>query len=241
VSDENSAKSEEAPAEATPRQAQLPADEAAVPPIAEQAFTAPQVPSPPAEAALPGPPPGGSPAGVGQPPPPPPPITAHDPMIPLQFRPRRVRPVLGPALWIAGMALWTQIIVGTFVIVKDMPEPIAVLFILATVVAGWVLSVRLRQDTSRFRFRHFAPILVAPLVWAVALFLVMMTASVVGGGAGVTVLLWLVAIGALLLGRRFSGPPRQEPTLLHKVLSTVAVFSGTILAMGVLVMLASKL
>ncbi len=152
--------------------------------------------------------------------PPPPPIEAGPPLqqlapLPVEFRsPIRVRPLLGPGLWIFGMLLWAQVVFGVFVVGKNMPEPYALTAVLLVVALGWVLSVRQRQDTRKLAFRHFAPLIVALSFWAGA----MLFAAVTGAGEAMGFLLVPLAITALFVGRRFAGPPRQAATLLRKAL-----------------------
>jgi len=154
--------------------------------------------------------------------PPPPPIEPAPPPpappVALDFQGRRVRPLLGPSLWIFGMLLWAHVVFGTFVIGKNMPESYALLAVLVVVLTAWALSVRERQDTARFVFRHVAPVLVALAFWAAAMFFALLIAAVLGGGPGIGYLLGLLAIIALFVGRRFAGPPRKPATLPRKVL-----------------------
>jgi len=155
--------------------------------------------------------------------PPPPPIEAGPPLpqaaaLPVEFAGRRVRPLLGPSLWIFGMLLWAQVVFGTFVVDKDMPEPYALLAVLLVVVLGWVLSVLQRQDTRRLAFRHVAPLIVALSFWAGAMLFALLVAAGTGAGEGVGFLLVPLGIIALILGRRSAGPLRQPATVVRKAL-----------------------
>lgn len=162
------------------------------------------------EAPIPPPPP------IEGPLPPPPPIV---PVAPVEFRVPRPRPLLGPSLWIFGALLWAQIVVGYFVVVKDLPEAAGVLALFVATAAAWWLSVQQRQRPASFAFRHLAPALLALLYWAGAILFGMLAAAMSGGGAGVTVLLWLIAATALIIGWRMSGPPLGQRTLARRALS----------------------
>jgi hypothetical protein len=155
--------------------------------------------------------------------PPPPPIEAGPPLpapaqLPIDFQGRRVRPLLGPGLWIFGMLLWAQVVFGVFVVAKNMPEPYALTAVLLVVALGWVLAVRQRQDARKLAFRHFAPLIVALSFWAGALLFALLFAAVTGAGEAMGFLLVPLAITALFVGRRFAGPPRQAATLPRKAL-----------------------
>jgi hypothetical protein len=183
-------------------------------------------PPPPIEPAIPPPPP-------IEPVPLPPSIEVPIP----DFTARKSRPLLGPSLWMFGALLWAQIVIGFFVVEKDLPEPFGFLGVAVVMGAVWMLSVKHRQRPTSLRFRHLAPVLLALLYWAGAVVFGLMVAAVANARVGVSILLWMLSVAAFFVGRRLTGPSSIPPTLARRAVTVLAWLGAIIFTLGALVQL----
>ncbi|MFZ5893608.1 MAG: hypothetical protein ACOY0T_21275 [Myxococcota bacterium] len=139
--------------------------------------------------------------------------------LPPNFRPRAAWPRLGPALWIAGVLLWSYVTLGRLVVRQGFPEGVAFIVMLFCLGVSAYFSLEPFQpasspfgsggDLSRFGM---------PVALALLLFVASIVLAVLIGltsrddlGDPLAAVLTLIALTALFVGRRSSLPASVRP------------------------------
>jgi hypothetical protein len=157
--------------------------------------------------------------------------------------PKRPRPLIGPAISVFAVMLWTFVIAGQFTTSWNLGAPlsqeVAVALILVTTFAAWLGSVRLsrlvvppRQTTN--------------LVWraigigvlAFVFFITCFTAAAFAGAATrenhdflIPFVLVVLSLGAALAGRKMTAPSPPQRTARERFLVVAMWIAGTLLTL----------
>lgn len=133
-------------------------------------------------------------------------------------------PMLGPALAVFAVVLWTFVVAGQFTTSWSMGMPmnqgVAVGFVLALSFIAWVLNVRRSRDVvpPKDGLRGFARAigigLLSLLFFFLAIFASMIAGSAMGRGSDfpIAFVLVLLSLAAALLGPRLTSPARPVRT-----------------------------
>jgi dipeptide/tripeptide permease len=149
----------------------------------------------------------------------------------VDFKPRTLRPVLGPALWLFGSALWSYVVAGELVVAQGFPEVFGALGVLFALGVTWLFALEHSflndPPTPETRAqRVFAPLGIALALWLTALLL----SAAVGLSSNanldglITCGLWLFSLIPFFIGRRMTrsrhaelGPSRRALAILLSI------------------------
>jgi hypothetical protein len=161
---------------------------------------------------------------------------------------KRPWPVLGPALTVFGVLLWSFVVMGELTTSWRVGAPLeestaAVIVVLATM-AAWFVAMRESarmsppQGTGRLAGRSAAVALVAVMLWGLSIFFAIGLGSIGTSGHDVLVafLLWLAAAVAVLTGPRRTAPGRRSrSTPAARALVALLWVGAALLTMGAFV------
>jgi hypothetical protein len=163
--------------------------------------------------------------------------------------------VWGPVLQLLGVALWSFIVMGqlatTYAPGKHsllLGEGTAVLFVLVASIAAWLLVVRrsLVVSPAAGMGGRVARAVVVGLLASMSWCTVTVGATAAGKSAAknadgtITVMLLVIAIAALLYGRRLSPAPDDSPTQRARVVGRVLWTGAALLTLVALIALGAS-
>lgn len=136
----------------------------------------------------------------------------------VDFKARPLHPVLGPALWLFGTALWAYVVVGQLVVGEGFPEPLGALGAVFAVGVSWYFAVEqsflTEEPTPKTRLAR----ILAPLGIALGLWLATTLLGTAIGLANrdnidsvITLGLWLFSLIPFFVGRRMTRGARRSP------------------------------
>lgn len=166
------------------------------------------------------------------------PATINEQKPELAFR-APTRPLLGPALWIAGATLWAYVVAGQFVLRAQMPEVlgiglvVGVLVTTAYLACGRSLELLPARGAEEQRRRFVKPTWVGVVVAAGAVLVFSLIFSGAGDGP-VMLFLLLASLVGVILGKRFTGRPRTQLSFGRRVLGVGLWLSAVLLALIVI-------
>lgn len=149
------------------------------------------------------------------------------------------RPLLGPALWIAGATLWAYVVAGQFVLRAQMPEVLGIGFVVGVLVStaylacGRSLELLPARGAEEQKRRFVKPTWVGVLVAAGAVLVFSLIFARAGDGPVMLFLLVSSLVG-VILGKRFTGRPRVRLSLGRRVLGFGLWLAAVLLALIVI-------
>lgn len=155
----------------------------------------------------------------------------------LAFR-TATRPLLGPALWIAGATLWAYVVAGQFVLRARMPEVLGLGFVLGVLVTtAYVacersLELLPARGAEEQRRRFVKPTWVGFVMAAGAVLVFSLIFSRAGDGL-VMLLLLLSSLAAVMSGKRFTGRAGKRLPFWRRVLGVGLWLAALLLALTV--------
>jgi dipeptide/tripeptide permease len=146
----------------------------------------------------------------------------------VDFKARAPHPVLGPALWLFGSALWSYVVAGELVVAQGFPEPFGALGVLFAIGVTWLFAIEhsFRADAPTPETRSQR--LFAPLGMALGLWLATLLISAVVGLSSranldglITVGLWLFSLIPFFVGRRMTRSQHSQPDAGRRALAVL--------------------
>jgi hypothetical protein len=139
------------------------------------------------------------------------------------YRPRKSRPVLGPALILLGAMLWAYVVMGTFTTSwlsgsAPLREGFAVMGVVFVTVCAWIFALRRsRPDPARAArgpvARSAAIGLAALGLWVLCVLLAILLGIAIPAPGFIEAVLLIVAGVAAFVGHRWTAPPGPPPPL----------------------------
>jgi hypothetical protein len=151
------------------------------------------------------------------------------------------RPLLGPATWVAGAALWSYVVAGQLVVRVGMPELLGIAFVLgvlvttAYVACGRSLELLPVRGEDARRARFVKPTWVGVALAAALVFVAALVGAGVGDGAAMLFLL-VASCAGVVLGKRFTGRPPERLRGSWRAVGVIAWVAAVTLSLGVLLL-----
>ena len=172
----------------------------------------------------------------------PPPEPAHV-ELPWVKPPRKPRPVIGPALSVFAVLLWTFVVAGQFttswLVGTPLNQTVAVAMVLLMTFTAWVAGIRLSRivvpprQTMFLFWRAIGIAVLASLLFFVCFAVAVVTGEASSGGHDVLIpfVLVMVSLLAAIVGPRLTSPTPLERTHRQRFVVVTLWITGTLVTL----------